>query len=108
MRGETFFSLIYDLNRSHRLNFQYYLWTAQTGYQLSLSIPIDKGNIQIADVGTGTGYPYSRALYILAMLSGSYLFSIWFVDLSRMVPAPPRSMVSMSKLVCCPVPNGYH
>ena len=38
-----------------RLNFQYYFWAAQAGYQLSPSIPLDKGNLLIADVGTGTG-----------------------------------------------------
>jgi hypothetical protein len=38
-----------------RLNFQYFLWQQQVGYQLSPAIPVNKEYLKIADLGTGTG-----------------------------------------------------
>lgn len=40
---------------SDRLNLQYYLWEQQTRYQISPSIPLNKIDLKIADVGCGTG-----------------------------------------------------
>jgi hypothetical protein len=37
-----------------RLNLQYYLFQSQAGYQINPLIPLDKDNLHIADIGTGT------------------------------------------------------
>ncbi|MCJ1485515.1 hypothetical protein MMC06_005689, partial [Schaereria dolodes] len=49
----------YPLKRNYqaaaRLNLQHYLWKEQIGYLLHPSIPLTSDDLQIADVGTGTG-----------------------------------------------------
>lgn len=52
-----------------RLNLQYFLWK-DGGFSLHPSIPADKENLRVAEIGVGTG--------------------IWLVDLARYLPASAR------------------
>ncbi|MCJ1225629.1 hypothetical protein MMC12_002278 [Toensbergia leucococca] len=61
----------YVLNRNvaatARLNLQHYIWKEEMGYLLHPSIPNDRENLRVADVGTGTG--------------------IWLLDIAHNLPA---------------------
>ena len=46
--------LRYNRLIQYRLNLQYYLFQSQAGYQINPLIPLDKNNLHIADIGTGT------------------------------------------------------
>ncbi|KAI1496605.1 UMTA methyltransferase family protein [Biscogniauxia marginata] len=44
-----------DMLDNSRLNLFHHLWTKSFGYVIHPSIPVDKENLRVADIGTGTG-----------------------------------------------------
>lgn len=64
----------------HRLNFNHLWMKALTGYLLHPSIPTDKNDLRIIDVGAGTGYYQSGIRYTKVLLiraSIEYGFPNW-------------------------------
>jgi protein-L-isoaspartate O-methyltransferase len=49
-------------NQSLRLDAQHLLWKLHNGYELNPRIPISP-NMKIAEIGTGTGYTFFKALF---------------------------------------------
>ena len=68
-----------------RLNAQHHLWKEQMGYVLHPSIPVDRSDLKIADVATGTGYSWKTVqCHQQGLIVSS---SIWLLELSRQHPS---------------------
>ncbi|MCJ1382479.1 hypothetical protein MMC17_005592 [Xylographa soralifera] len=70
-------------SQKNRLNLQHYIWKDTTGYLVHPSISLDKQDLKVADVGTGTG--------------------IWLLDLARILPYSARLNGYDITLAQCPV-----